>query len=102
MISWANLAGVPKETMDRERRVALSPAGVAALLKAGFKDIQVQSSAGEAAKFKVCSCHPELIQSYISKSALLRILYRLLLCLSLDAATHLQALARCVPQVFAF
>ena len=32
----------------------LSPAGVSALLKAGFKDILVQSSAGEAAKFKVC------------------------------------------------
>lgn len=48
------IVGVPKETMDRERRVALSPAGVSALLKAGFKDIRVQSSAGEAAKFKVC------------------------------------------------
>ena len=48
--------------MDRERRVALSPAGVAALLKAGFKDVQVQSSAGEAAKFKVCYCNSEILQ----------------------------------------
>lgn len=45
--------GVPKETMEREKRVALSPAGVTALLKAGFQDIRVQSNAGEAAKFKV-------------------------------------------------
>ena len=47
--------------MDRERRVALSPAGVAALLKAGFKDVLVQSSAGEAAKFKVCCSSPRRI-----------------------------------------
>ena len=45
--------GVPKETLDRERRVALTPAGVATLLKAGFQSVLVQSSAGEAAKFKV-------------------------------------------------
>ena len=45
--------GVPKETLERERRVALTPAGVAALLKAGFTNILVESSAGEAAKFKV-------------------------------------------------
>lgn len=44
--------GVPKETLDRERRVALTPAGVATLLKAGFQSVLVQSSAGEAAKFK--------------------------------------------------
>ena len=46
-------AGVPKETFEREKRVALSPAGVAALLKAGFQGVVVQSSAGEAAKFQV-------------------------------------------------
>lgn len=49
------LLGVPKETFEREKRVALSPAGVAALLKAGFGNVLVQSSAGEAAKFKVSS-----------------------------------------------
>lgn len=47
-----SISGVPKETLDREKRVALTPAGVTALLKAGFQDILVQSSAGEAAKFK--------------------------------------------------
>lgn len=45
--------GVPKETLDRERRVALTPAGVSTLLKAGFESVLVQASAGEAAKFKV-------------------------------------------------
>ena len=47
---------MPKETLDREKRVALTPAGVAALLKYGFNSVLVQSTAGEAAKFKVC--HP--------------------------------------------
>ena len=45
---------MPKETLDREKRVALTPAGVAALLKSGFNSVLVQSTAGEAAKFKVC------------------------------------------------
>jgi len=49
---------VPKETLDRERRVALTPAGVATLLKAGFQSVLVQSSAGEAAKFKVSPFAP--------------------------------------------
>ena len=53
------LPGVPKETLDRERRVALTPAGVATLLKAGFQSVLVQSSAGEAAKFKVSSFSPQ-------------------------------------------
>ncbi|RYG34988.1 MAG: hypothetical protein EOO01_31825 [Chitinophagaceae bacterium] len=59
-------AGVPKETLDRERRVALSPAGVTALLKAGFQDVQVQASAGEAAKFKVDQ-QPHLPEQFPTK-----------------------------------
>jgi NAD(P) transhydrogenase subunit alpha len=42
--------GVPKETFANETRVALIPAGVAALKKAGV-DVVVESSAGEAAGF---------------------------------------------------
>lgn len=44
---------MPKETYESEARVALSPAGVASLLKAGFGGVVVESSAGAAAKFSV-------------------------------------------------
>lgn len=43
--------GVPKETTASEQRVALTPAGVAALLKAGFRAVHVQSGAGAGAMF---------------------------------------------------
>lgn len=42
--------GVPKEIFQNERRVALSPAGVQALIKQGFNVI-VESGAGEPSKF---------------------------------------------------
>ena len=42
--------GVPKEIFLNERRVALSPAGVQALIKQGF-NVVVQSGAGEPSKF---------------------------------------------------
>lgn len=44
------MVGVPKETLQNERRVALSPAGVQALVKQGFK-VQVESGAGDESKF---------------------------------------------------
>ncbi|XP_039628796.1 NAD(P) transhydrogenase, mitochondrial-like [Polypterus senegalus] len=44
------LVGVPKEILKNERRVAVSPAGVQALVKQGF-NVQVESGAGEEAKF---------------------------------------------------
>ena len=44
------VVGVPKETLQNERRVALSPAGVQALVKQGFQ-VQVESGAGEESKF---------------------------------------------------
>lgn len=44
------MVGVPKETVQNERRVALSPAGVEALVKQGFR-VQVESGAGEESKF---------------------------------------------------
>lgn len=47
-------AGVPKETHEGEARVALSPQGVAALLKAGFKGVSVERGAGALAQFNVC------------------------------------------------
>lgn len=46
-------AGVPKETFENEKRVALSPAGVATLVKAGFQGILVEKGAGAGAKFTV-------------------------------------------------
>lgn len=42
--------GVPKEILQNERRVALSPAGVQALIKQGF-NVVVESGAGESSKF---------------------------------------------------
>lgn len=44
------VVGVPKETVQNERRVALSPAGVEALVKQGFR-VQVETGAGEESKF---------------------------------------------------
>lgn len=44
------VVGVPKETVQNERRVALSPAGVQALVKQGFK-VQVESGAGDESQF---------------------------------------------------
>eukprot|EP00798_Chlamydomonas_sp_ICE-L_P027667 gene27668-7308_t len=43
--------GVPKESASGEKRVGLSPAAVALLLKSGFKSVMVEKSAGEPAKF---------------------------------------------------
>ena len=45
--------GVPKETFENEKRVALSPAGVATLIKAGFQGVLIEKGAGAAAKFTV-------------------------------------------------
>ncbi|XP_053304053.1 NAD(P) transhydrogenase, mitochondrial [Spea bombifrons] len=42
--------GVPKEIFQNERRVALSPAGVQALVKQGF-NVVVEAGAGDASKF---------------------------------------------------
>lgn len=42
--------GVPKEIFQNERRVAISPAGVQALVKQGF-NVVVESGAGEPSKF---------------------------------------------------
>lgn len=44
------MVGVPKETVQNERRVALSPAGVQALVKQGFQ-VQVESGAGQESQF---------------------------------------------------
>lgn len=46
-------AGIPRETYENERRVALTPQGVAALKKAGFKEVVVEAGAGAAANFSV-------------------------------------------------
>jgi NAD/NADP transhydrogenase alpha subunit len=46
-------AGVPKETFEGEKRVAITPTVVKTLLKAGFKEIRVEKSAGEASDFTV-------------------------------------------------
>ncbi|KYK60864.1 NAD transhydrogenase precursor [Drechmeria coniospora] len=43
--------GVPKETYPGERRVALTPANVALLVKKGFDAVLVQRGAGTAAEF---------------------------------------------------
>lgn len=43
--------GVPKETAENEARVAITPQGVEQLLKAGFKEVIVESGAGAKAQF---------------------------------------------------
>ena len=43
--------GVPKEIYHNERRVAITPANVSALLKKGFQRVLVERDAGEAAMF---------------------------------------------------
>jgi len=43
--------GVPKETYTNEKRVAMTPANVARLKKAGFKAVQVEKGAGAASEF---------------------------------------------------
>lgn len=43
--------GVPREVYPGERRVALTPANVALLLKKGYKNILVERGAGSAAEF---------------------------------------------------
>ncbi|KAM9481471.1 LOW QUALITY PROTEIN: NAD(P) transhydrogenase, mitochondrial [Clarias gariepinus] len=44
------LVGVPKEIVKNERRVAVSPAGVEAMVKQGFR-VQVEEGAGREAQF---------------------------------------------------
>ena len=53
LFSLPPAAGVPRETFEGERRVALTPAGVAALRKAGFKGVVVEAGAGALANFSV-------------------------------------------------
>lgn len=43
--------GVPRERMDAENRVAVTPAGVATLLKKGFAGVIVEPGAGALAQF---------------------------------------------------
>ncbi|PRW58593.1 NAD(P) mitochondrial isoform A [Chlorella sorokiniana] len=51
-IPYADLTiGVPRETYANECRVALTPAGVTALKKAGFKNVVVEAGAGASANF---------------------------------------------------
>lgn len=56
--------GVPKESLKGEARVALSPAGVSALLKAGFKGVVIDSGAGEQSKFHVRFGRSTLLMRY--------------------------------------
>lgn len=56
----ADYPGVPKESFENEKRVALSPAGAASLLKAGFKAVVVESNAGALASFSVRSPNKEI------------------------------------------
>jgi NAD(P) transhydrogenase len=48
---------VPKEIFENEKRVALTPAVVQSLLKAGFKSVVVEKGAGAAAEFTVGGVH---------------------------------------------
>ena len=50
--------GVPKESWKEERRVALTPASVAGLLKAGIKEVRVESGSGAESKFSDAGALP--------------------------------------------
>lgn len=51
-IAYKNLTvGVPRETYPSENRVAVTPAGVATLLKKGFGRVLVESGSGSGANF---------------------------------------------------
>ena len=52
-LKGSDRAGVPRETFKNEQRVAVTPASCAALLKAGFQGVVVESGAGAAAGFVV-------------------------------------------------
>ena len=52
-LTFSFSAGVPKETFQGEARVSLTPAGAAALRKAGFGSVVVEADAGAAARFAV-------------------------------------------------
>ena len=57
-------AGVPRESYENERRVAITPQGVAALRKAGFKSVVVESGAGALANFSVRQAGPSYSVSW--------------------------------------
>jgi NAD(P) transhydrogenase len=46
------IVGIPKETFPDERRVSVTPAGVAILLKKGFKEVHVSPNAGAESSFR--------------------------------------------------
>lgn len=48
--NFAKTVGVPRETVDNEKRVSVSPEGVEKLRKLGL-NVVVQRGAGEEAKF---------------------------------------------------
>ena len=45
------IVGIPPETYPSERRIAVSPSGVSALLKKGFKSVLIPPGAGVASSF---------------------------------------------------
>jgi hypothetical protein len=58
--SWTMIVGVPRETYPSERRVALVPAAIPSLLKAGL-EVVVEAGAGMAAGYRD--------EDYVSKGA---------------------------------
>jgi hypothetical protein len=80
--------GVPKESFAGERRVALTPTSVAALVKAGIKSVLVESGAGAEAKFTDAGaqrCAPLLVCCALSA----------VLGLSTDSAGAARCATRC-------
>ena len=43
--------GIPKESLDGEKRVAITPEGVAKLAKLNFTNIQIEKNAGALSNF---------------------------------------------------
>ena len=84
-------AGVPKETFDLEKRVALSPASVAVLRKAGFKAVLVEEGAGHGAQFTVsasltCKLSPLLGALHVALESWAEVTFHLETCSCVWAA----------------
>lgn len=93
--------GIPKEIFQNERRVAISPAGVEALIKQGF-NVVVESGAGESAKFSddmytKAGATIRDVKDVFSSDVLLKVLLEAFNFINLKSSLTLKFFLFCVP-----